>query len=78
MLLHPEKTCLSFDTMPDISQKTIDKAREMVLKSNLGLDFYVIHAAFSESLASGFVAENTNAAFIGFVKKKITDTNANF
>lgn len=69
---------LSFDTLPDISSKTIDTARDMVLQSATGLDFYAIHAEFSESLAEGFAPDNANAAFIGFVKKKIADAHANF
>ena len=68
-----EQAQLSFDTLPILSHSAIEKARNMVIGSRCGLDFYSIHAEFSESLAKGFAPDNADGAFIGFVKKKISE-----
>ena len=69
-----EQAQLSFDTLPMLSHSTIEKARNMVVNSGCRLDFYNIHSEFSESLAKGFAPDNVDGAFIGFVKKKISET----
>lgn len=57
-----------------ITTQTLDKARDIVRESGCGLDFYNLHAQFSESMASGkFIPDNINGAFIGFIKKKIKE-----
>jgi len=66
---------LSFggDTKPiqRLSTKTLEKAKELTLKSQTGWDFYVIEEQFYNFIKTKGIPDNLDGAFIGFVKNKI-------
>ena len=66
--------CLSFDDLPHISRKTLEKAHQIVTESGIGWDFYHLQEEFTLSLQGGFTPKNVNGAFINFVKKKVVIT----
>lgn len=51
--------------------KTLESAKEMVIKAGTGWDIYVIEKQFYEYSKTKGSPKNIDAAFIGFVKKKI-------
>lgn len=61
---------LPFDEMPNISYKTIEKAKQITHESGTGWDFHFLHQEFTLSLQNGFNPSNANGAFINFIKKK--------
>lgn len=66
---------LSFDDIPRIHPKTIDKARTITQEAGTGWDFYALQSQFTESLMNGsFKPDNVDGAFINFVKKKVENT----
>lgn len=67
------KAMPSFDDLPSISHKTIEKAKLIVVEAGTGWDFQSIHAQFSNQLFKGFKPDNVNGAFINFVKKKVKE-----
>jgi plasmid replication initiation protein len=68
----PIKAIPSFDDLPSINRKTIEKAKVIVEQAGTGWDFQAIHSQFSNQLIKGFRPDNVNGAFINFVKKKVS------
>ncbi|MEM8528459.1 MAG: replication initiator protein A [Bacteroidota bacterium] len=64
------KASTNLDDLPSINWETLEKGRKMTENSNWNFDD--IHQQFSLQLLNGFKPENVNGAFIGFVKKKLT------
>ena len=65
---------LMFGEMPALSRATLDKANQIVQEAGTGWDFDVLQEQFTMSLLNGFRPENSNGAFIAFVKKKVKTT----
>jgi plasmid replication initiation protein len=57
--------------VPSLSQETLNRGAQLVEKADTGWDYEAIRTQFTEQLGDGFKPRNVNAAFIGFVKKKI-------
>mgnify|MGYP001594273499 CR=1 FL=1 len=53
--------------------KTLESAKEIVIKAGTGWDIYAIEKQFYEYLKEKGSPKNVDAAFIGFVKKKISN-----
>jgi plasmid replication initiation protein len=62
---------LDLDDVPPISPATIRRGAAIVEDAGTGWDYYAIREQFTEQLMDGFKPDNVNAAFIGFVKKKV-------
>jgi plasmid replication initiation protein len=60
------------ETLPTLTPATLARGAQLVEKAGTGWDYDAIVTQFHEQLARGFTPLNANAAFIGFVKKKIT------
>jgi plasmid replication initiation protein len=60
-----------FEALPRISDATLRRGAQMVEEAGTGWDYGEIRAQFTEQLMEGFMPENVNAAFIGFVKSKV-------
>lgn len=54
-----------------VSTKAIETAKSLVFMANTGWDIYVIEEQFYRFMKSKGMPENIDAAFIGFVKKKV-------
>ena len=54
-----------------LSTATIEKAQELTYQAGTGWDFYVIEQQFYEYIKAKGTPDNIDAAFIGFVRKKI-------
>ena len=60
--------------LPGIRSDTIQRGAMMVRDSGANLDYYDLREQFSLSLQDGFQPDNVDAAFIAFVKSKITNS----
>lgn len=54
-----------------LSEAVIETAQQMVVDAQTGWDFNYLEQEFKQSLESGFAPEKVDAAFLGFIKKKI-------
>lgn len=64
---------IGIDDLPGISPEVLLKGKELVEKAGTGWDYYNIRQQFSAQLVNGFSPDNVNGAFLGFVKKKISE-----
>lgn len=64
---------IELDDLPSISPETLMRGKEIVEKSGTNWNYQEIRKQFSYQLLNGFEPENVNGAFIGFVKKKISE-----
>ena len=63
---------VDIDDLPSITLETLVRGREIVEKAGTNWDYQEIRKQFSHQLSNGFQPENVNGAFIGFVKKKVS------
>lgn len=58
-----------------VSTTVLEKAKNIVIESRTGLDIYAIEEQFYSYMQKIGLPKNIDAAFIGFVKKKISNKN---
>lgn len=58
----------------NVSPKSIETAKQLAILANTGWDVYAIEQQFYSFMKSKGIPDNIDAAFIGFVKKKIVQT----
>ena len=73
MLKHisAQGTLPGLEDIPTIHAETLRRGAELVEKSGTGWEYRAIREQFTGQLIGGFTPENVDAAFIGFVKKKV-------
>jgi hypothetical protein len=64
-------TLSGLDDMPPLKEQTIRRGAAIVEAAGTGWDYHAIQEEFTRQLMDGFRPRNINAAFIGFVKKKV-------
>jgi hypothetical protein len=69
--LSGQRTLPGLDAMPSIKLETLRRGAELVEEAGTGWEYRAIREQFTEQLIEGFKPENVDAAFIGFVKKKV-------
>jgi hypothetical protein len=62
---------VALDHLPSISPETIRRGEKLVEAAGTGWSYRAIREQFTRQLVEGFKPDNVNAAFIGFVKKKV-------
>ena len=68
----PSGVLLGFEPLPALRDDTVQRGARLVEEAETGWNYQAIRAQFTEQLVKGFRPKNVNAAFIGFVKKKVT------
>ena len=69
----PRREYVEVEDIPRITHETLERGRAIVEKAQTGWDFGELHSQFTKALLDRkFEPENVNAAFIGFVKKKVS------
>ena len=64
---------VALDDLPSISPETIRRGAAIVEDAGTGWSYRAIREQFTQQLIDGFKPDNVNAAFIGFVKKKVAN-----
>jgi len=59
------------DCLPQIKPQALQYGAKLVQEAGTGWDYNAIREQFTMQLQDGFRPHNVNAAFIGFVKKKV-------
>lgn len=60
------------ETLPALRPATVQQGATLVEKAGIGWDYRAIREQFTVQLTKGFQPKNVDAAFIGFVKKKLS------
>ena len=64
---------VALDDLPRISPETIRRGAAIVEDAGTGWEYRAIREQFTQQLIDEFKPDNVNAAFIGFVKKKVAN-----
>ena len=66
-------TLPGLEVTPTIRAETLRRGATLVEEAGTGWEYRAIREQFTEQLTGGFTPENVDAAFIGFVKKKVAN-----
>jgi len=69
--LSAQGTLPGLEDIPTIRAETLRRGARLVEEAGTGWEYRAIREQFTEQLIEGFKPENADAAFIGFVKKKV-------
>jgi plasmid replication initiation protein len=64
---------IPLEDIPTLRTETLRRGEKLVEKAGTGWSYRAIREQFTQQLVEGFKPDNVNAAFIGFVKKKVAN-----